>query len=117
MQLIIRHKSALPIWLEVLSGNSNDKRSFTPTVKAYCQQLSAEEQPYLVMDSAGFSEDALKEAQGVRWLMRVLETLALAKQLVKETQAEEMVELEPGYWGKEMICEYAGVSQRWLVVF
>jgi transposase len=27
------------------------------------------------------------------------------------------VELEPGYSGKEVSCEYAGIQQRWLVVF
>jgi len=45
LQLITRHKSALPVWLEALSGNSNDKKTFKTTVKAYHKQLSAEEQP------------------------------------------------------------------------
>jgi len=44
LQLITQHKSALPVWLEVLSGNSNDKKSFKATIKAYCKQLSAGEQ-------------------------------------------------------------------------
>jgi transposase len=117
LQLITSHKSALPVWLEVLSGNSNDKKSFKATVKAYCKQLNAEEQPYLVMDSAGFSEDTLKEAQDMRWLMRVPETLAQVKKLVRETLPEEMSELESGYRGKEVVCGYAGIVQRWLVVF
>jgi transposase len=117
LQLITQHKSALPVWLEVLSGNSNDKKTFKATIKAYWKQLSAEEQAYVVMDSAGFSEDTLKEAQDIFWVMRVPETLAQAKRLVKETSAEEMVELEPGYLGKEVSCEYAGIQQRWLVVF
>jgi transposase len=117
VQLITGHKSALPVWLEVLSGNSNDKKSFTATVKAYCKQLQDKEQPYLVMDSAGYSEETLKAAQDVRWLMRVPETLAQARKLVKETRSEEMKELEPGYQGQEVVCEYAGIAQRWLVVF
>lgn len=117
LQLITHHRSALPVWLEVLSGNSNDKKTFKATIKAYCNQLSAEEQAYMVMDSAGFSEDTLKEAQDIFWVMRVPETLAQAKKLVKETPAEEMLELEPGYAGKEVSCEYAGIQQRWLVVF
>ncbi len=117
LQMITHHKSALPVWLEVLSGNSNDKKTFKATIKAYCKQLSAEEQAYVVMDSAGFSEDTLKEAQDIFWVMRVPETLAQAKRLVKETPAEEMLELEPGYLGKEVPCEYAGIQQRWLVVF
>jgi transposase len=119
MQLITGHKSALPVWLEVLSGNSNDKKTFTASVKAYCEQLKADPQPYLVMDSAGFSEDTVKEAQTqkVRWLMRVPETLGMAKKLVKETPQDAMKELEPGYLGKEVVCEYAGIAQRWLIVF
>jgi len=48
--------------------------------------------------------------------MRVPETLAQAKQLVKEAQLDEMAELEPGYWGQEVTREYAGIQQRWLVV-
>jgi transposase len=117
LQLITHHKSTLPVWLEVLSGNSNDKKTFKDTIKAYYQQLSAEEQPYIVMDSAGFSEDTLKEAQDMLWLTRVPETLVQAKKLVKETPLEEMLELEPGYQGKEVTCEYAGITQRWLIVF
>ncbi len=117
LQLITQHKSALPVWLEALSGNSNDKKTFKATIKAYCKQLSAGEQAYVVMDSAGFTEDTLKEAQDIFWVMRVPETLAQAKRMVKETPAEEMVELEPGYSGKEVICEYAGIQQRWLVMF
>jgi transposase len=117
LQLITHHKSALPVWLEVLSGNSNDKKTFKATIKAYYQQLSGEKQTYVVMDSAGFSEDTLKDAQDIFWVMRVPETLAQAKQLVKETLAEEMMELEPGYWGKEVVCEYAEIQQRWMVVF
>jgi transposase len=117
LQLITHHKSALPVWLEVLSGNSNDKKTLKSTIKAYCKQLSAAEQAYVVMDSAGFSEDTLKEAQDIFWVMCVPETLAQAKRLVKGTLAEEMVELEAGYWGKEVTSEYAGIRQRWLVVF
>lgn len=119
VQLITSHKSALPVWFEALSGNSNDKKTFTESVKAYCKQLSASERFYLVMDSAGFTEATLKAAQeqDLYWLMRVPETLTQAKQLVKETLAADLLELEPGYGGKEADCEYAEVKQRWLVVF
>jgi transposase len=117
LQLITHHKSAIPVWLEVLSGNSNDKKTFKDTIKAYCKELSSDEQTYVVMDSAGYTEDTLKEAKDLFWVMRVPEILAQAKQLVKETPFDEMVELEPGYWGKEVTREYTGIQQRWLVVF
>jgi len=116
-QIITSHKSNLPVWLEVLSGNSSDKESFSESVKAYCEHLAGEKKPYFVMDSAGYSEKSLKEIKDILWLMRVPETLAEAKRLVKETAQDQMVELEPGYFGKEVKSEYGGVAQRWIVVF
>jgi transposase len=116
-QLITSHKSSLPVWLEVLSGNSSDKESFAESVKGYCEHLVGEKKPYFVMDSAGYSENNLKEFKNMLWLMRVPETLAEAKRLVKETEREQMAELEPGYFGEEVPSEYGGIDQRWLVVF
>ena len=116
-QIITSHKSNLPVWLEVLSGNSSDKESFSKSVKAYCEHLAGGKKPYFVMDSAGYSESSLKEMKNMLWLIRVPETLAEAKRLVKETTQDQMVELEPGYFGKEVKSEYGGVAQRWLVVF
>lgn len=116
LQLIAHHSSSLPAWLEVLSGNSNDKKTFKDTIKAYCKQLSSTEQVYVVIDSTGYTEETLKEAKEILWVMRVPETLAQAKQLVKEAQFDEMAELAIGYWGKEVPREYAGIQQRWLVV-
>jgi transposase len=52
-QLITSQRSALPVWVEVLSGNSSDKDSFASSVDAYCKYLKDAEKPYFVMDSAG----------------------------------------------------------------
>jgi transposase len=116
-QIITSHKSNLPVWLEVLSGNSSDKESFAQTVKAYCQHLKDKRQPCFVMDSAGYSDNSLKTLQDMLWLMRVPETLAEAKRLVRETEQSQMTELRAGYFGKEIKSEYGGVNQRWLIVF
>jgi transposase len=117
VQLITSQRSALPVWLEVLSGNSSDKETFAPSVAAYCQQLGEDEQPYFVMDSAGYTKENLKTLEKVRWSMRVPETLADAKALVKETDRQAMTQLAEGYWGREVPSEYGGIQQRWLVVF
>src|SRR4030042_397223 len=105
-QIITSHKSNLPVWLEVLSGNSSDKESFVQTVKAYCQHLKDKRRPYFVMDSAGYSENSLKTLQDMLWLMRVPETLADAKRVVHETEQSQMTELTAGYFGKGIKSEY-----------
>jgi transposase len=117
VQLITSQRSALPIWLEVLSGNNSDKESFASSVEAYCHQLGEDQPPYFVMDSAGYTQDNLKTLKKMRWLMRVPETLADAKALVKGTDRSVMTPLADGYWGKEIQSEYGEIGQRWLVVF
>ena len=117
VQLITSQKSALPIWLEVLSGNSSDKESFPLSVAAYNKQLGESEASYYVMDSAGYAADNLKTLKTMRWLMRVPETLAEAKRLVRESEKSEMISLAEGYWGREVKLTYGEVEQRWLVVF
>jgi transposase len=117
VQLITSQRSSLPVWLEVLSGNSSDKESFPLSVEAYNKQIGESEAPYYVMDSAGYAADNLKTLKEMRWLMRVPETLAEAKRLVRESEKTEMISLTEGYWGKEVKLTYAEVEQRWLVVF
>jgi transposase len=117
LTLITSQASSIPVWLEALDGNSNDRVSFPKTVQKYCQSLGEAEQPYYVMDSAGYSEDNLKALEKVRWLTRVPETLNRAKELVIETPKADMQALEDGYWGKEVTNNYGDIRQRWLVVF
>lgn len=76
-QLITNHKSALPVWLDVLSGNSSEKDSFPKSVTAYCKHLGDVEKPCFVMNSAGYSADNLKTMKDVLWLTRVPETSSL----------------------------------------
>ena len=117
MQLITSQKSALPVWLEVLSGNSSDKESFPFSVEAYNKQLGAGEAPYYVMDSAGYTVDNLKTLKDLLWLMEVPETLAQAKRLVRESEKTKMLSLAKGYRGKEVALSHGEIPQRWFVVF
>ena len=117
VQLITSQRSALPVWLEVMSGNSSDRESFAQSVEAYNKQLGEGQRPYYVMDSAGYAADNLKTLQGMKWLMRVPETLAEAKRLVRESEQAKMKALAEGYWGKEEQVTYAGIEQRWQVIF
>jgi transposase len=52
VNLITSYRSAVPLWLEVLSGNSNDERSFVSTIDAYTRQPAEGEDSFWVVDSA-----------------------------------------------------------------
>lgn len=117
LNLITGHRSRLPVWMEALSGNQSDKASFPETIEAFCQQLKAGEPRFFVVDSALYSAENLGKLGQVRWLTRVPETLAAAKQLIAESQQEAMIQLPDGYAYREVVSQYGGVAQRWLVVY
>lgn len=117
LSLITTYRSAIPVWLEALSGNQSDKKSFVPTIQAYTAQLKESESPYYVVDSALYGKENLQELAQIRWITRVPETLAEAKQLLRSVAPEELEPLEEGYAGYEHRSLYGGVEQRWLVIF
>ena len=114
--LITSQQSALPLWIEVLDGNSSDNKSFPVTVAAYCKQLEGEELPWFVMDSASYSEENLGLWGEAKWITRVPETSSAAKEAVKSIAPKEMRKAGDGYRIYAMSSEYGQVEQRWLVV-
>ncbi len=118
VSLITSQQSSLPLWLEVLDGNSSDKSSFQPTVKAYCKQLAeGEDVPWFIMDSACYSKKTLKEWGEIRWLTRVPETSNAAQDALRCIKTEEMTRLDDNYRIFPLCSLYGGVKQRWLVVY
>ena len=116
--LITSQASALPLWLEVLDGNSSDKESFPKTIKAYCRQLDeGEEAPWFVMDSAGYKKENRKEWGKVGWVTRVPETVGEAKAVLQAIEKEAMEEVGNGYRISPLGNTYGDVRQRWLVVY
>lgn len=118
VNLITSYRSAIPTWLEVLSGNSSDKQSFVPSITAYTAQLQEADAPYFVADSALYSADNLQALSATKWVSRVPQTIRQAQALVEQVTAEEMASLEgDGYRGKVVKVTYGAVAQRWLVVY
>lgn len=117
VNLMTSYRSAIPTWLEVLSGNSSDKESFVPTIAAYTAQMQAADAPYFVADSALYSADNLQALSAMKWVSRVPQTIRQAQAFVEQVAVKEMVALEEGYWGKEIAVTYGDVAQRWVVVY
>jgi transposase len=115
--LITSQASALPLWLEVLDGNSSDKESFPATVEAYCRQLQGETPPWFVMDSAGYSEKNLTAWQEIGWVTRVPETIGETKAVLQAVETEAMEEVYDGYRICPLCNTYGGIRQRWLLVY
>ena len=117
-QMISVNKTSLPIWIEALSGNSNDKKSFKETVKKFQKQFSRNEMPYFVADSAFYTKKNIAGcSQELRWVTRVPESIKATKDFYHSLSEENMQKAGEGYWYTKAGSEYAGVPQRWLLIF
>lgn len=118
LTMICANASNIPVWLTAVNGNEADKNIFREVTKDYIQQFAAEaEMPYLVADSAFYSEANLKQAADLRWITRVPATLTAAKDLIHSVALDQMQALdEAGYWGYEQHETYGDIEQRWLLV-
>jgi|GEM_PF-3131814 len=117
--LLTTYRTALPVWIQALDGHAADVKSIPQRVQAYVDQLRAgEDTPYIVADSALYSEENLHILSTVKWITRVPERIARVWEVKAAMAAAEMrpSPLE-GYRYTELGSLYGGVRQRWLVVY
>jgi transposase len=116
VQLICANRSSIPLWIEALSGNTSDKKSFSKTVQAFQKQFDRTTMPYMVMDSAFYSKKNLGSCREFRWVTRVPETLNEVRKIYASLDMEQLHPLAEGYRYLPVVSNYGGIEQRWLVI-
>ena len=119
LELISENQAGLPVYLQALSGNSNDNSAFRETVKRHLRSLkSAQESRYLVGDAALYCAETLHLLHHQRQLFitRVPRTLTEARNAVAAIGEAPLTALGDGYQGRWLDADYADVPQRWLLV-
>ena len=117
LELIVERQAGIPLLMAPLNGNSSDTVSFRDTSKAHLGQLKTEVGlEYLGADSALYTAETLPQMQDFFWFSRVPETLSLARALIHTvTPAWQQT---PDIAAQCSLCvTYAGVKQRWLIVW
>ena len=117
LQLITDNQAGIPLWMEALSGNSNDKESFRKTLNAHLGQLHEGIGLSLVAaDSALYTAKTLKDLGDFPWITRVPETIGGTRELILAVSDEWMI-AQPERAYTVLGATYGGVKQRWLVVY
>ena len=116
LQCVSLGKSALPIWMEALDGNSSDKKSFPETVKrvdAFYKEIACAPKMCFIGDSALYGQklDELK----VDWLTRVPETYGEAKELCNCLHIDWKALSDKRY--KMFPYTPKAKQERWLLVY
>ena len=121
LSLVVNGPSAMPLFMEPLSGNNSDKTSFHETIKKvrdFQAQIDMDKNFKWVADSALYAEDKLLKHNDYLWLTRVPETIKEAKELVEKSDQEiNWKVLEKGYKIAPFYSNYGGLKQRWLLVY
>lgn len=118
LNLITENQAGIPLHMEALSGNTSDKTSFRETINTHIEQLqNVSNFDYLTFDSAGYTAQNIQENSAkVKWISRVPETVKECKELVSSDLIMSPLPQE-GYAYSSFCSRYAGVKQRWLVIY
>lgn len=120
LNLIVENQANIPLYMKPSSGNSVDKSGFKTIINEHLQSLKgAQDNPYFVMDSAGYIKDNLTyfDEQKRYLVSRVPGHLKEAQSLIQKTEKADMLELEKGYKGLWHDSSYGGVAQKWLLIY
>ncbi len=120
LSLVQMGPAHIPIWMEDLSGNSSDKKSFHETVRKmelfYRDIKSAPEGLCFVVDSAFYNEARLDDLSSVDWITRV-------PVLSKESKEYHRKGSEEYQWQETSDERYqiaeidsCHIKQRWILV-
>lgn len=120
LQLITSNQGNIPLFMQAASGNVSDKTAFAEIVAEHIKSFQAAVgNRYLVGDSALYTPNTLRALQQSQSLFvtRVPAQIKEVKDFINNVLPSEMTDLGGGYWGKECRNSYAGIDQRWIVIF
>lgn len=119
LELICENQAGIPVYMQALSGNTNDQKAFAEVTRRHIQCLKAAQQSrYFVGDAALYTAESITalNEQKQLFVSRVPMTLKKAKSLVKHLETDKLSELGNGYHGYWIDSDYAQVPQKWLVL-
>jgi transposase len=119
ISLISSQDGDVPLLAQTVAGNTSDKTHFKDTLMSLKSQIAEETGAhYFVADSALYSADTVKEISGsMKWITRVPERIGAASELIYAYSKKDLKQIVGGYFGIEVCSIYAGIPQRWLLVY
>ncbi len=120
LELIVAHQAGIPVLMRPLNGNTNDSVEFGQVSTEHVRQLyRAPQGMSLVADSALYRADNLGSlaVSGLKWITRVPATLREVQEVLAQVDTKTMAPLTDGYRSQEKAATYAGIGQRWVVIY
>ena len=119
LNLIVENVAGIPLYMQPLSGNVNDKEGFCDIVKEHITSLKhAQANALLVADSALYTAETIQtlSLQKRPFITRVPSTIKEAKTLLSSVEHLPFEKIDENYHFCEIPSQYALVQQRWFVI-
>jgi transposase len=119
LELIVENQAGLPIFMRAISGNQVDTQTLKESIEVCTDQLKNMGVSCTVRDAAGYTADSLTafQAVGQKWIMRVPHTIKDVKFALENCKLENLQSYAPGYLYQAINVTYAGVPQRWMLIY
>lgn len=117
LELMVSNDGDIPLFLQVEDGNESDKKAFTKLIKKYQENIDLD--TIYVADSALYTAPNLAEMkrENLWWLTRVPLNIKKAREKLTNVNEKQWKKAEEkGYKYMEIIENYHGIPQRWLIV-
>ena len=119
LELICENQAGLPVYMQALSGNTNDAKAFAEVAKRHIHCLkAAQNSRYFIADAALYTSDSIcsLDEQKQKFITRVPMTIKIAKQALLALSPMQLEPIRDGYSGHWIESDYGNVKQRWLLV-
>ncbi|MFC0180576.1 IS1634 family transposase [Thorsellia kenyensis] len=119
LTLITENQAEIPIDLEALSGNAEDKSTFHDIIKSQLDSLkAAENNQYLIADSALYTKATIQSLHEKNryFITRVSSVSNDAKAVSNRPDLAAFMPICDGYEGYYTDSNYADVPQKWPVI-
>jgi transposase len=119
LELIVENQAGLPVFMQAISGNQVDTQTLKESIEVCTDQLKNMGVSCIVRDAAGYTADSLTafQAVGQKWIMRVPHTIKDVKSALENCKLENLKSYAPGYLYQAINVTYAGVPQRWMLIY
>lgn len=112
---ISTNQNAIPLFTRPYSGNESDKKILLETIQAVHASLKSTEKVYHIADSAIFTNANISAlGRHCHWITRVPMTITAAQELVSRDVTWSACQ-DPRYKYVEIVTEYAGIPQKWVL--
>jgi len=120
LNLIVEHQSGIPLWMQPANGNQIDTQAFSSIIKEHILALkeSLASNIKVISDAALYTTKTLQafKENGMLFISRVPAKLKEAKEIVKNYNKDDFIELEDtNYQAITYKIEYEGVQQQWIL--